>query len=339
MNSPRFTLSRRAVLASATLPLFSIITRRADAAEFELKYATGQDPTHPVNVRAKEALDRIREASSGRVNIKLFPANQLGSDTDLLGQVRNGSVDFFNLSSLILSTFVPISGITSVAFAFKGYEDVWKAMDGDLGNHIRAEIAKTTIFTVSKAWDNGFRHITSSTREIKTADDLKGFKLRVPPAPPLTSLFQALGAAPAPINFNEVYTALQTKVVEGQENPLAIISTARLYEVQKSCSLTGHVWDGYWVLGNKRAFAKLPVDLQQIITREIDRSGTDQRADVAKLTANLTADLKAKGINFLTVPQDDFRRKLAATSFYADWKSKYGAAPWGLLEQVSGKLG
>jgi tripartite ATP-independent transporter DctP family solute receptor len=339
MTNPNLTLSRRAFLASAAaLPLFSIVTHRADAAEFELKYATGQDPTHPVNVRAKEALDRIREATSGRVNIKLFPANQLGSDTDLLGQVRNGSVEFFNLSSLILATFVPLSGITSVGFAFKSYDDVWKAMDGDLGNHIRAEIAKTPIFTVSKIWDNGFRHITSSTREIKTADDLKSFKMRVPPAPPLTSLFQALGAAPSPINFNEVYTALQTKVVEGQENPLAIIATGRLYEVQKSCSLTGHVWDGYWVLGNKRAFQKLPADIQQIITREIEKSATDQRADVAKLTASLTGDLKAKGMNFINVAQEDFRKKLATTTFYSDWKAKYGATAWDLLEKVSGKL-
>jgi len=330
---------RRLLTGTAALPLFSILTHRADAAEFELKYATGQDPTHPVNLRAKEALDRIREATSGRVNIKLFPANQLGSDTDLLAQVRNGSVEFFNLSSLILATFVPVSGITSVGFAFKNYDDVWKAMDGDLGSYIRAEIAKTPIFTVSKIWDNGFRHITSSGREIKTAADLKGFKMRVPPAPPLTSLFQALDAAPSPINFNEVYTALQTKVVEGQENPLAIISTARLYEVQKTCSMTGHVWDGYWVLGNKRAFAKLPADVQQVITREIERSGTDQRADVAKLSNSLTADLKAKGINFLTVPQDDFRKKLASTTFYADWKAKYGADAWSRLEKVSGKLG
>jgi len=333
-------LTRRSLLTgAAALPLFSILTHRADAAEFELKYATGQDPTHPVNVRAKEALDRIREATSGRVNIKLFPANQLGSDTDLLAQVRNGSVEFFNLSSLILATFVPVSGITSVGFAFKNYDDVWKAMDGELGNYIRAEIAKTPIFTVSKIWDNGFRHITSSGREIKTAADLKGFKMRVPPAPPLTSLFQALEAAPSPINFNEVYTALQTKVVEGQENPLAIIATARLYEVQKSCSMTGHVWDGYWVLGNKRAFQKLPADVQQIITREIDKSATDERADVAKLSNSLTADLKGKGINFLTVPQEDFRKKLAGTSFYSDWKAKYGAEAWGLLEKVSGKLG
>jgi tripartite ATP-independent transporter DctP family solute receptor len=340
MTASKFHLTRRQVLAGASaLPLFSILTHRADAAEFELKYATGQDPTHPVNVRAKQALDRIREATSGRVDIKLFPANQLGSDTDLLTQVRNGSVDFFNLSSLILSTFVPVSGITSVGFAFKNYDDVWKAMDGELGNYIRAEIAKTPIFTVSKIWDNGFRHITSSTREIKSPADLKGFKVRVPAAPPLTSLFTALEAAPSPINFNEVYTALQTKVVEGQENPLAIIATARLYEVQKSCSLTGHVWDGYWVLGNKRSFQKLPTDVQQIIQREIDKSATDQRADVAKLNSTLTSDLNANGINFLTVPQEDFRKKLASTSFYSEWKTKYGATAWELLEKVSGKLG
>jgi len=340
MTAPKTAFNRRQILAGATaLPLFSIASRPAQAAEFELKYATGQDPTHPVNLRAKQAHDRIREATSGRVNIQLFPANQLGSDTDLLSQVRNGSVDFFNLSSLILATFVPVSGITSVGFAFKTYDDVWKAMDGELGNHIRAEIAKTPIFTVSKIWDNGFRHITSSGREIKSAADLKGFKMRVPPAPPLTSLFQALEASPSPINFNEVYTALQTKVVEGQENPLAIISTARLYEVQKSCALTGHVWDGYWVLGNKRSFARLPADLQQIIQRELDRAATDQRADVAKLNSTLATDLKAKGVNILTVPQDDFRKKLAGTSFYADWKAKYGPTAWELLEKVSGKLG
>ena len=335
-----FSPSRRRLLTqSAALPLFSIITHRADAAEFELKYATGQDPTHPVNLRAKEALDRIRQATSGRVDIKLFPANQLGSDTDLLTQVRNGSVDFFNLSSLILATFVPVSGITSVGFAFKNYDDVWKAMDGDLGNYIRAEIAKTPIFTVSKIWDNGFRQITSSGREIKSPADLKGFKVRVPAAPPLTSLFTALEAAPSPINFNEVYTALQTKVVEGQENPLAIIATARLYEVQKSCSLTGHVWDGYWVLGNKRSFQKLPADVQQIIQREIEKSATDQRADVAKLNTSLIADLKTKGLNFVNVQPDEFRKKLAATPFYSDWKTKYGATAWDLLEKVSGKLG
>src|SRR6476660_1430805 len=308
-------LSRRRLLAgAAAVPLCGILTHSARGAEFEYKLATGQDPTHPVNIRAAEALNRIREATGGRLDIKLFPANQLGSDTDLLTQVRNGSVEFFNLSTSILSTFVPVTGMLNTGFAFKDYDAVWKAMDGDLGTYVRAQIAKTPIMTVSRVWDNGFRQITSSLREIRTPNDLKGFKIRVPQAPMLTSLFKALDAGPAPINFNELYSALQTKVVEGQENPLAIIATARLYEVQKSCSLTGHVWDGYWVLGNKRSFQKLPTDVQQIIQREIDKSATDQRADVAKLNSTLTSDLKAKGINFLTVPQEDFRKKLASTS-------------------------
>ena len=332
--------TRRALLAgAAAFPLLTMLKWPASAAEFELKYATGQDPSHPVNLRAQEALTRIREATSGRVDIKLFPANQLGSDTDLLTQVRNGSIEFFNLSSLILATLVPISGITSVGFAFKNYDEVWGALDGQLGDHIRSEIAKTPIFTVSKIWDNGFRHVTSSTREIRGPADLKGFKLRVPPAPPLTSLFKALDASPTPINFNEVYTSLQTKVVEGQENPLAIIATTRLYEVQKTCSLTAHVWDGYWVLGNKRAFAKLPTDVQAIITRELDKSAGDQRADIAKLSDTLKADLKAKGITFIDVQQDDFRKALASTNFYAEWKQKYGPTAWDLMEKVSGKLG
>jgi len=212
-------------------------------------------------------------------------------------------------------------------------------MDGELGAHIRARIAHANLVAMERIWDNGFRQITSSGREIRTPADLKGFRMRVPPAPPLTSLFQALGAAPSPINFNEVYTALQTKVVEGQENPLAITATARLYEVQKSCSLTGHVWDGYWVLGNKRSFQRLPTDLQEVIRRELDKAATEQRADVARLNGTLTSDLKARGINIINVPQDDFRRTLASTSFYSEWKAKYGPAAWQLLEKVSGKLG
>ena len=145
-----------------------------------------------------------------------------------------------------------------------------------------------------KIWDNGFRQITSSTREIKTPEDLKNFKIRVPPAPILTSLFKALDAGPSPINFNELYSSLQTKVVDGQENPLPIIATTRLYEVQKSCSLTGHVWDGYWILGNKRAWERLPQDVRDVVTRELDRSAVDERADIAKLSESLRQELSAR---------------------------------------------
>ena len=132
-NRDMKTTRRLLLSACASLPLFAIATRRAWAAEFNYKLATGQDPTHPVNVRAQEAIDRIREATGGRLEIKLFPANQLGSDTDLLTQVRNGSVEFLNQSSSILATFVPVVGIVNTGFAFTNYDAVWQAMDGDLG--------------------------------------------------------------------------------------------------------------------------------------------------------------------------------------------------------------
>jgi tripartite ATP-independent transporter DctP family solute receptor len=332
-------ITRRALLvASAALPLCNIVTRRASAAEFNYKLATGQDPTHPVNIRAQEALNRIREATGGRVDIKLFPANQLGSDTDLLSQVRSGGVDFFNLSSSILSTLVPAAGIVNTGFAFADYDAVWRAMDGELGAYVRAQITKSGIMTASRVWDNGFRHVTSSTREIRTPEDLRGFKIRVPPAPMLTSLFKALDAGPSPINFNELYSALQTKVVEGQENPLPIIATTRLYEVQKYCSLTGHVWDGYWILANRRAWQGLPEDLRNTVTTELDRSSTDQRADIAQLSVSLRQDLTAKGLQFNDVDTGAFRAALNKTNFYREWKAKYGDEAWSILEKTSGKL-
>jgi TRAP-type transport system periplasmic protein len=339
-DSPRRRgITRRTLLvAGAALPLCSIITRRASAAEFSYKLATGQDPTHPINIRAQEALDRIREATGGQLDIRLFPANQLGSDTDLLSQVRMGAVEFFNLSSSIVATLVPQASIVNTGFAFPDYDAVWRAMDGDLGSYVRAEIAKRGIMTASRVWDNGFRHVTASTRPIHTPDDLRGLKIRVPPAAMLTSVFRALGAGPSPINFNELYSALQTKVVEAQENPLAIIATARLYEVQKYCSLTGHVWDGYWILANRRAWQALPENLRDIVSAELDRSAGDQRADIARLAVSLRQNLTAKGLEFNDVDTAAFRAALGRTSFYRDWKAKFGDEAWRILEKTTGSL-
>ncbi len=333
------SLTRRGLLASAAaVPLVTIISRRGDAAEFSYKFATGQDPTHPVNVRAGEALARIRDASQGRLDMKLFPANQLGSDTDLLSQVRNGGVEFFNLATSILNTLVPAAGLLSIGFAFADDDAVWKSADGPLGRYLADQIAKTGLVSVAPVWSNGFRQITSSTRDIVVPADLKGFKLRVPPAPIVTSLFQALTASPTPINFNELYSALQTKVVEGQENPLPIIATTKLYEVQKSLSLTGHVWDGYQILGNRRAWAKLPQDLKEIVTRELSASGQQERADIVKLSESLRQGLASKGMTVHTVDRGKFRDALKGTNYYRDWKAKFGDEAWSLLEATTGSL-
>ena len=340
MTASKFNPTRRQLLAgAAALPLFSIASRPAWAAEFNYKFATGQDPSHPVNKRAQEAIDRIRKATGGRLEIKLFPANQLGSDTDLLSQVRSGGVEFFNQASVVLSTLVPQAGILNTGFAFHDYPEVWRAMDGPLGTYVRTQIEKVGLLTMSKPWDNGFRHVTTSSKPVRTPEDLKGMKLRVPAAPMLSSLFTALGASPTPINFNEVYSALQTKLVEGQENPLAIISTARLYEVQKYCSLTNHVWDAYWILGNRKAVERLPKDVQEIVRRELDKAATDERADIAALSVSLRTDLAAKGVQVIEPDKRAFKEALAKGTFYRDLRAKFGDDAWKLLQGSVGSLG
>jgi TRAP-type C4-dicarboxylate transport system substrate-binding protein len=163
-------------------------------------------------------------------------------------------------------------------------------------------------------------------------------KLRVPPSPLWTSMFKAFDASPASINFNEVYSALQTKIVDGQENPLAIIATAKLYEVQKYCSLTNHMWDGFWFLANQRAWQSLPDDVRTIVAKHINAAGLKEREDVAKLNASLQQDLTAKGLVFNRPDPAPFRSKLRAAGFYTEWKSKYGEEAWSLLEKSVGKL-
>src|SRR5260370_34168388 len=141
-------------------------------------------------------------------------------------------------------------------------------------------------------------------------DDFKGFKIRVPVPPLWTSMFKAFDESPAWINFAEVYSALQTKIVEGQENPLAIISTAKLYEVQKFCSLTNHMWDGFWFLANRRAWETLPADLRTIVAKNINSAAVNERADVAKLNAGRQQELAGKGLNFNEPTIAPFREKL-----------------------------
>src|SRR5262249_40513705 len=154
----------------------------------------------------------------------------------------------------VLSTLIPSTSLTGVGFAFTSYDKVWAAMDGEVGNFIRRNIEKVNLVPFDAVWDNGFRQITSSTHPIQSPEDLKNFKIRVPVVPLWVSMFTAFGAAAVSIPLNEAYSALQTKIADGQENPLALIESAKFYEVQKYCSLTNHAWDGFWLLANGRAW-------------------------------------------------------------------------------------
>lgn len=336
-TSRRRLLTQAAAVTASSLASIGWREARAQA-EYKLKFASNLPAIHPLNVRAKQACEAIYKESGGRVEIQVFPNNQLGSDTDMLSQVRSGAIDFFTLSGLILSTLVPVASINGIGFAFKNYEQVWAAMDGSLGAFVRDAIAKSSLVAFEKIWDNGFRQITSSTRPILKPADLKGFKIRVPVSPLWTSMFKSLDASPASINFNEVYSALQTKIVEGQENPLAIIQTAKLYEVQKYCSQTNHMWDGFWFLANAKLWERLPADLRAIVTKHINAAALSERDDVRRLNNSLEVELKVKGLVFNAVAPEPFRAVLKTAGFYRDWKAKYGPQAWELLESYTGKL-
>ncbi|MGN6459194.1 MAG: TRAP transporter substrate-binding protein [Achromobacter mucicolens] len=314
---------------------FPLIARAAD---YSLKYGNNRRVTHPLNIRAQDAAERILKESNGRVDIKIFPNNQLGGDTDMLAQVRSGGIDFFTPSALVIATLVPVAAINAVGFAFKDYDQVWNAMDGALGAHVRAAIAQRKLYAFEKMWDNGFRQTTSSKGPVNTAADMDGLKIRVPVSSLPISMFKGLGAAPASLQFSEVYSSLQTKVVDAQENPLPIIQVAKLYEVQKYCSLTKHIWDGYWFIANGRMWEGLPADLKTVVARGINEAGLAQREDIKKLNASVQSDLESKGLVFNQPSADSFREQLRTAGFYKEWQGRFGNEAWGLLEQSVGKL-
>jgi tripartite ATP-independent transporter DctP family solute receptor len=334
------TITRRKfITTSASLGLLGMAGKPAyaQASTFNYKVATNVQSSHSIFIHLTEAAEKIRKDTDGKVNIRIFPNGQLGSDTDMLSQVRSGGIDFLTTPGVVLANLVPMASLNSVGFVFPDYPSVWKTMDGDLGNYIRSHISKTGLVVTDKVWDNGFRHITSQ-KLINTPADLAGMKLRVPVSPLLLSLFKALGAASTPINFNELYSALQTKVVEGQENPLTLISNSKLYEVQKNCAMTGHTWDGYWLVANRRSMDALPAPLRAIVTRHLDASAIAQRADSEKLAVSLQTDLAAKGMVFNRPDPAPFRQALQQAKFYQEWKTKFGDEAWGHLEAAVGKL-
>jgi tripartite ATP-independent transporter DctP family solute receptor len=335
-------LTRRGLLGAASATAASAILGRpakAAAAEFDFKLGVNTPETHPLTIRLNEAAKAISVQSNGRLNVTVFSNSQLGGDPEMLSQVRSGGIDFLAVPSLTLSILVPMSGLPSIGFAFQSYDQVWAAMDGGIGDVVRDAIARAGIVPMKKVWDNGFRQITSSSsRQLNSVDDLKNFKIRVPVTALLTSLFSGLGALPSSISYNELYSALQTHIVEGQENPLAQVSTGKLYEVQKYCALSNHCWSGYWIVANRRALSALPADLQEIVASNFDATAIKERADLVEMDRSLQAELTTKGMTFNTPDPVQFRAALVKAGFYTQWQKTYGEQAWAQLEKYTGKL-
>jgi tripartite ATP-independent transporter DctP family solute receptor len=332
------TITRRAFGMLGAAAPFAIGRARAQTAEFQLKYGTAFPVDHPGAVRLQEAAEAIRKESNGRIDIQVYANSQLGSEPDMFSQTRSGALEFMSTSGVNL-TLVPVGGINAIPFAFKDYDQVWAAMDGGLGAHVRAAFAKSNLFLFEKALDNGYRNITTSTKAIATPDDLKGVKIRVPANQLWVSTFKALGAAPTPVNFGELYSALQTKIVDAQENPLSLIKSAKLYEAQKYLSMTGHIWDGHYILTNAKNWAALPDDVKSVITKHFSEAALKERTDIREQNEKLEGEMQAMGLAVNTPDKQPFRDALKAAGFYEEWRKRYGDEAWAVLEKYSGSFG
>ncbi len=330
-------ITRRRLAASSLLLLGTGRARAQD--RFQFKIGCDTPAEHPLSRNLTAAAARLRERTGGQLSLGVFPNNQLGGDTDMLSQVRAGALELFAAPSLTLTTLVPLSGLPSVGYAFAGYDQVWAAMDGEVGAVVRAGIAKAGLVPLARVWDNGFRQITTSTRPITSPADLKGVKLRVPTTALLTSCFQDLGASPTSLNFSEVYSALQTRVIDGQENPLSLIETGKLYEVQKFCSLSRHCWSGFWIVGNRRVLAGLPDAVRAALETVMEEGALAERAELAEQEGHMQADLARHGLVLNTPERKPFQDRLREAGFYRKWQQTFGEANWQALTKHSPELG
>ena len=333
-------LSRKtfATGSAAALASVAFVRSQARAAQFSWKFGVDTPVDHPINTRAVEAFARIRKESGGQLDITSYPNSTLGSDPNMLLQLRQGALEMLAYAGGILDTVVPVSSIENVAFAFPTREKALAAMDADLGALVRKAIIDKGIMVFEKLYENGYREFTTSPHPIRNAADLQGLKLRVSPGKLRVDSFRSMGAAVTPIPPNELYTALQTHLVDGQETGILLIEAQRFYEVQRYCSLSNHMWSGYWNLLNLDKWNSLPPKLQEILRRNMNLSALKERRDTELLTGATIDKLRRQGMAINKVDVESFKAKLSAAGYYPRWKKEFGDDAWAALEKYAGKL-
>ena len=316
------------------------VGRRAPAAQPEMRQFHNQTVDSTLHRRLSEMWDAVAQETSGRVRVRVFAQNGglPGADPEARDKLVSGELEFYTLMGGVLGEVVPIADIQGMPFAFRDHAQVYRALDGDLGEVLRTEAAAKGIHVVPRAcFENGFRHITTSMRPIRAVEDLRGMRIRIPASQVFADIFRSLGAEPVVINSNRIYEAARLGEVDGQENPLAIIDGFKLYEVQRHCSLTSHMWSGFNLLANMEVWRRLPEDARQSIERNGARYAALQRADNIALTARLKDDLARRGMIFNETDVSGFRPLLS--DFYRRWKERFGARAWAMLESHVGRLG
>jgi tripartite ATP-independent transporter DctP family solute receptor len=285
--------------------------------------------------------EQVRKETDGRLVVTVHPQNNNipGSDPAALEMLQKGDLEFFTLMGGILGRAVPVAEIQGLPFSFTSHAQVHRANDGALGEYIGRECAAKGIYRFQYGLlENGFRDISMAERPIRDAGDLAGVKMRVPDGQMFRDMFSSLDAVPVTVNIKDLYDALKTRRVDGQENPLVITEVNKLYEVTKYMSVTHHMWSGFNLLANMKFWNGLPPDVQEVVLRNVKKYIALQRAYTDGLNRELATTLAARGMIFNTADVGTFRSKLGG-GFYQRWRSQLGQTAWSLMEDQVGKLG
>ncbi|NNG04302.1 MAG: TRAP transporter substrate-binding protein [Inquilinus sp.] len=263
----------------------TILSAPAASAQIELKFGHVGAPGSLFALSAEEFARVANERLGDRAQVTVFGSSQLGSDREMLQKLRLGTIDF-SLPSSVMSTVSDEFGLFEMPYLVQNREHMRRIERDIFWSDIAPSVAPQG-YRILAVWENGFRHITNNVRPIETPDDLQGIKLRTPSGTWRVRMFQSYGANPTPLSFSEVFVALQTGVMDGQENPLPQIASARFNEVQEYLSISGHVYTPAYVLVGEGRFASLPADVQEILTQ----AARDTQAFVYDTAARLEQEL------------------------------------------------
>jgi TRAP-type transport system periplasmic protein len=305
------------------------------APAFQYRLGLNQPIGSPTQQRLAEMAEAIGRETDGRFRLDVFPESRLGPDPTMLADLRGGALEFF-VAGATLGELAPTSALPLLPFAFSDSKAVFAALDGALGDRIRGELAQHGLYAFRHCLQNGFHHLTTSTRPIHTAADLAGVKIRSPGGAIARDFFETFGAQAGYVPFSGMYDALKERRFDGQSDPLGVVLSLKLYEVQSHLSLTGHWWSGFTLLANGAAWAALPRDIQEVVERNAEKFALLQRQDTEAINAGGAEELARLGMTVNAADTDSFRAGLGP--FYARWREKAGAAAWRLLETYADEI-
>ena len=267
----------------------------AAMAKIVLKCGTNTQPSHIYNLAAEHFAKTVADKTGGEIDVQVFPAGQLGSERDMVEGLQLGSLEMTLTSTGPMGNFFPQVKLFNLPFLFKDRESCYKVLDGEIGQQISGLFIKKGIRSLG--WfENGFRNITNSRQAINTPEDMKGLKIRVMEDDVFILTMKALGASPLPMAFGELYTALEQKAVDAQENPLAVIHSSRLFEVQKYLAVTGHFYSPAVLLISEMKWRTLTPAQQEILTRAAALARDYERKLSMEADQNLEAALAKEGM-------------------------------------------